>query len=150
MRTDRLTLTLLFALLLGIAAGRPARGEGSESPELDPERAARGRVTYRTYCHNCHGEGGMGQGELAPILKVAPTDLTRLAAGSGGEFPFDRVVEMIDGRAALRVHGGREMPIWGDVFHATNGDPEHVARVEGRILDLVHYLLSLQEVEDEG
>jgi len=53
---------------------------------------------YETHCAVCHGLGGKGDGVFAAQLKsgtVVP-DLTGLAKGNNGVFPFKRVYETID------------------------------------------------------
>ena len=56
---------------------------------------------------------------------------------------------MIDGRAEVRVHGLRDMPVWGDWFNAEAVSPdmtpearEEVVRM--RIDSLVNYIETLQ------
>ena len=56
-----------------------------------------GRQMYDAYCASCHGQGGKGNGPAAPALKVAPTDMTQLAAKNGGIFPENHVAEVIKG-----------------------------------------------------
>src|SRR5690242_18510605 len=53
------------------------------------ESVAYGRLTYSVYCASCHGKSGRGDGPVAGDLKVAPPDLTRLAARNAGLFPRD-------------------------------------------------------------
>ena len=65
-------------------------------------------------------------------------------------FPTDRIIEIIDGRQALKGHGPRNMPIWGTAYtekastyyrgHAY--DAEQFIRV--RVLALTDYLYTLQ------
>lgn len=85
------------------------------------------------------------------VLPALP-DLTVLAKKNDGVFPADRVKEVIDGRAELRAHGPREMPIWGneyskeaaeyyeEVFHISDAE----SFVSNRIQALVAYIQSLQ------
>lgn len=67
-------------------------------------------------CAACHGREGRGNGPLAEALSRRPTDLTRLSAGNGGAFPYDRVLAIIDGRYVVPGHGDRDMPVWGRQF----------------------------------
>ena len=111
-----------------------------------------GRVEYRDNCAVCHGFDARGEGPLAMLLKVAPTDLTTLTRGNDGRFPFERVYRIIDGRGAVAAHGPREMPVWGREYAAEAPgreghffgplDPEVYAT--GRILALIRYLQSVQ------
>ncbi|MGE0680181.1 MAG: cytochrome c [Candidatus Binatia bacterium] len=112
----------------------------------EQEVAAAGKIPYNQSCASCHGEGGKGNGMVASILMVKPTDLTQLSKKSEGTFPFWRVYGVIDGREEIKGHGLRDMPVWGQVFRsqaATSPVAESVVR--GRILELVYYIQSLQE-----
>lgn len=123
----------------GFAAGSRAADEPAYS-------ALSGAVTYRTYCANCHGSDGRGEGYIAPTLRVKPTDLTALAAENGGEYPAERVRQAIDGRTDVRAHGSREMPIWGDIFLWPEEDsPERREHVTRKIGELVAHLKTIQE-----
>ena len=70
-----------------------------------------GSDEYRISCLNCHGEGGKGDGPMMELLTKKPSDLTVLAKNNGGEYPFVKVYQMVDGRVAVPGHGEREMPI---------------------------------------
>jgi len=137
----------LVAGALGVAAlAVLASAAGSRAADEPAYSAAAGAVTYRTYCANCHGSDGRGEGYIAPMLRVKPTDLTRLAAENGGEYPADRVRAAIDGRTDVRAHGNREMPIWGDVFLWPEEDsPERRLHVVRKIGELVEHLREIQE-----
>lgn len=53
------------------------------------------------------------------------------------------VAKIIDGRQPEPLHGGPDMPVWGDAFKASHiGGSEEV--VKARIDELVKYLGSLQ------
>ena len=133
--------TALLAPLL--VAGLVGAASAEEKPAYS---ASSGRVTFKMYCQNCHGEGGKGDGYIADTLRRRPTDLTRLAAGNGGVFPADEVAATIDGREEVKAHGAREMPLWGDVFLWPEGDSaERRESVRRRIGELVAFVQSLQE-----
>lgn len=51
-----------------------------------------------------------------PELLVQASYLTELAKNNRGVFPFDRVHQIIDGRAEVKDHGPRDMPVWGYAF----------------------------------
>ena len=109
-----------------------------------------GSDEYRVSCLNCHGEGGNGDGPMMDLLTKKPSDLTVLAKNNGGEYPFVKVYQTIDGRVTVPGHGTREMPIWGARYaeedyerYGTAFGAEDVVR--GRILQLVYYVQSLQE-----
>lgn len=107
-----------------------------------------GQREYQANCAICHGLDGKGGERPAPDLP----DLTTLARNNGGQFPLARVYGAIDGRAELRAHGLREMPVWGN-YYAMMAIPDHddyrhlpEAFVRSRILALIDYLESLQQV----
>lgn len=141
------------ALLLAAALLAPAPG-GADEPRR--EMATQdllvqiGRADYERYCMACHGAEGRGDGPVAPALSMPPSDLTRIAARRGGEFPVSEIAAYIDGREDVAAHGPREMPVWGQRFARRIHDQsteEEVVR--GRLLVLVEYLRSIQR-EGEG
>jgi mono/diheme cytochrome c family protein len=111
---------------------------------------AKGRVTYRVYCINCHGAKAKGDGTLAEMLTTKPSDLTQLKAENENSFPADQVRETIDGRTGVRGHGMKEMPVWGDVFQTSSLEPSGSdetgeERSKRKVHELVLYLDSIQE-----
>ena len=98
-------LFLLALILLGFSVQRVTAGEADQ-----------GRKLYLQYCSSCHGNDGRGDGSVAPDLKIKVPDLTLLKQRSGGSYPLDYVMSTIDGRRAVRAHGDRQMPVWGEVF----------------------------------
>lgn len=93
----------------------------AQRPEA--EAAAKGKLIYQRYCASCHGTEARGDGPLSADLKVAPSDLARLAERNKGRFPFDLVSRSIDGRQKTRGHGTPDMPVWGEIFPNTAGTP---------------------------
>ena len=111
---------------------------------------AKGRVTYRVYCINCHGAKALGDGTLAEMLTTKPSDLTQLKNNNDGKYPADKVRDIIDGREGVRAHGMKEMPIWGDVFQTSSVEPSGSdesgdERSRRKVLELVLYLESIQQ-----
>ncbi len=110
-----------------------------------------GKREYESSCAVCHGVNGKGGGSFAQMLQVSMPDLTTLSKRNGGVFPAARVYDIIDGRADVKAHGTREMPIWGRHFDyraAPRYDDypwESEAFVRARILTLIDYLYRLQE-----
>lgn len=141
------------AALVAALAGMPAGAGAAEEEDSEELKAAKGKVTFRVYCSNCHGAEGEGEGKLAPLLTVEPADLTRLITDKDkGEFPAERVRQAIDGRAEVAGHGYREMPVWGDVFKPANpdmSDPERHEVARRKIAELVAYLRTIQEPAKE-
>jgi mono/diheme cytochrome c family protein len=117
-----------------------AAGVARATPLGDP-----GAFLYRRYCAACHGAQGRGDGPVAPSLGERPTDLTALAKRHGGTFPFNDVVDAIDGTRSVRAHGVSEMPVWGDVFHAQpDWDVAHHVDARGKMVLITEYLRSIQ------
>lgn len=108
-----------------------------------------GKVDFRTYCAACHGVGGIGDGTVAEFMTITAADLTRLSRRNAGIFPRQKIIEVIDGRAEVRVHGLRDMPVWGDWFNAEAISPDMGAAareetVRMRIDSLTSYIETLQ------
>jgi mono/diheme cytochrome c family protein len=125
---------LAALVVLGWMAGR--------SGAQDEETIARGKITYRVYCQNCHGLAAKGDGRIASLMKVQPADLTQLSTKNGGKFPTERVTSVIDGRADVAAHGEREMPVWGQNFLDKTGNE---TQVSAKLEQLVQYLQTIQE-----
>jgi mono/diheme cytochrome c family protein len=100
-----------------------------------------GQQEFERHCALCHGLDGRGSGPLADAMKLVPTDLTRLAARNNGEFPSNRVADVIRNGGAVLGHGSSAMLAWGNYF-AEKGQPK-VAKE--RIAELVGYIKSLQQ-----
>ncbi len=108
----------------------------------DSKQAARGRVLYLQYCVSCHGLSGEGDGPVARSLITPPANLRRLAERFGNPLPQDQVARYIDGRAEVKAHGPRDMPVWGSRFYYKSGTNER--RAQQWIAQLVAYLQSIQ------
>lgn len=117
------------------------------SARAPAQEADAGAALYASHCAACHGEGGLGDGDLAGLLSVAPPDLTQLAAMNEGRFPMGRVIQVIDGRGGVRAHGA-PMPVFGAVFRPGGAGPglEYGSEIEarGRTLALALYIESIQ------
>ena len=118
-----------FSLLIGTAALA-----GSDD-------VAQGRALYRRYCASCHGFTGEGDGPMARSLSTPPTNLRLLSDHYGSPLPEDQIARFIDGRADVKAHGSRDMPVWGQRFYAEDGSKR---LVKDRIVKLVAYLQSIQ------
>ena len=123
----------------------PLADEAEPDTTYEPENALEmgeisGADEYYRLCAVCHGEGGRGDGPMARVLKTPPPNLTLLAKNNDGHFPFLRVLEMIDGRSMIEVHGSREMPVWG--VSLTRDYGQFIARTIE--LELLLHLNSLQ------
>jgi len=141
----RSQLALLVVASLGWAAsasGQQAAPPGTPAPG-SPIALVGGAYTFRTWCASCHGVDAKGDGPLAENLRFHPPDLTRIAKRNGGEFPTDKVNQIVDGRKPLGGHGGTDMPVWGDAFrNAETGYDE--AAVKAKIQGVVDFLKTTQ------
>lgn len=136
-------ILLATAAIAAIAAIAVVAGSASAQAANEASRAGEGE--FKAYCGSCHGPDGRGNGPVANLLSVKPADLTRLSAANDGNFPFRRVYDTIDGQTGTKVHGSREMPLWGDRFREVAGDnPAAAAEVRGRIFSIILYLESIQ------
>jgi len=103
---------------------------------------AEGRAMYLEHCASCHGITGDGKGPVARALKTPPTNLRLLSDLYGNPLQDAKVARAIDGRAEVKAHGPRDMPVWGKRFlSADHGDE---SKVKERIRKLVAYLQSIQ------
>jgi mono/diheme cytochrome c family protein len=76
--------------------------------------AQTGKPDYETYCADCHGDDGKGNGPANRSIGMStrPADITLLAARHGGKFPFNKVIDIVDGRTAIPSHERLEMPFF--------------------------------------
>ena len=130
-----------------ILAAMFAPSASSEGSDATAQQDSRGALLYRIHCQNCHGDGGTGDGPMAKMLTINPSDLTRIRQSNDGDFPVDEVRQAIDGRTDVRAHGTREMPVWGLTLQQSGCDSAQEDETEARMDDLVNYLESIQ-VED--
>lgn len=126
-----------LALLIAIAASSPALAQD----------LAEGEAGFMAHCAVCHGTGATGDGPMAPLLTVAPADLTGLSAANGGRFPLARVIRRVDGSDDVLAHGG-PMPIFGPILQGPSSgivgpDGEDVVAPEA-ILNISAWLETIQ------
>ena len=113
-----LCLVLLPAVLLPAA-------QKQETMTSSERNTVEGAKIFHYHCVACHGTDGRGHGPASVALKHPVPDLTLISERSGGKFPFQRVKEIIEGKEpGLLAHGGREMPIWGPIFHEVESDQD--------------------------
>jgi mono/diheme cytochrome c family protein len=129
-------------LLLGGAASAQTKPASQKQYE-QLIYSVRGPDLFRAHCAACHGPDGKGDGPAASGLKTKPADLTVLAKNNGGKFPMQRVQKFISGDdPSLLVHGSREMPVWGPIFHQIEEDQD-LGNV--RLQNLIKYLETIQQ-----
>lgn len=138
-------LLLKFALSYIALSGAPATAQVKPQTKKQIETliySVKGPDLFAAHCAACHGSDGKGGGPVAPALKTKPADLTVLAKNNGGQFPAQRVREIIAGdQPSLLTHGSREMPIWGPIFHQIEEDRDFG---NVRLQNLIKYLESIQ------
>lgn len=128
----------LFGL---IVVGSPAMARAAGTDDL-----AQGRALYLQHCAPCHGRSADGNGPVAPCLSMPPADLRFLWEKYGNPLPEDQIARFIDGRADVKAHGPRDMPVWGEqVWQNPKG---HRGRIKFRqpVAQLIAYLQSIQKV----
>ncbi|WP_373504268.1 cytochrome c [Aestuariivirga sp.] len=145
---------LLMGLVVGgvfvAAPGALANSATSAAPSIREGISLElGQRDFRNYCAACHGMSGTGDGAMGEFLTLAVPDLTKLTKLNAGQFPEDRVKQVIDGRVDVRVHGERDMPVWGDWFNAEaisveNDRDTREMIVRERIESLVGFIKSMQ------
>jgi|SRR5450631_1375311 mono/diheme cytochrome c family protein len=101
-----------------------------------------GKQMYESYCAQCHGMQGKGNGPFAAALKAQPSDLTALSKKNGGKFPAAHVVSVLQYGVKIPAHGSADMPIWGTFL----GNINEVTPLERplRISNLSRYLETMQ------
>jgi mono/diheme cytochrome c family protein len=130
------------ALLLAACVAAGQEKPVAKRASTEPIDGASGRQTYQQYCASCHGDNAKGGGPAATALKTPPPDLTTLAKGNGGKFPYEYVGGVVRFGKPISAHGSPDMPIWGPIFNMV--DYNEVA-IRKRIKNLCDYLASLQE-----
>ena len=149
MRAKR-SLTV-FALALAAIVTPLALAAPTDQATDTTVKVFKGKVTFRIYCSNCHGEEGRGDGNLAEMLSVPPTDLTAISRDNNGVFPTDLIIKLVDGRETVKGHGLKEMPVWGDAFQRSLQpswtEESDEARALRKVQEVVAFVESIQEPE---
>lgn len=131
MHTSKRGILPLVGLLLIAATGTAAANE-----------VAQGRAIFLQHCASCHGLTGEGNGPMARALNTTPANLRQLSGRYGNPLPEDKIARFINGRADVKAHGPRDMPVWGKRFYSEGQGDER--QVKDLIAKLVVYLQSIQ------
>ena len=134
--TRRRAVSALIAASLLVAG--TSTGSAQQAQVL-----ADGKEDFEEHCAACHGAQAKGDGPMAEILVVPPSDLTRIAGNNDGVFPFWRVYEIIRGQQAVKGHETFQMPLMERRLRRDEGKPGFRPAYI-RILTLTHYVESLQ------
>ena len=81
---------------------------------------------------------------MVSVMNISVPNLRQLSERNGGVFPTDAVTGYIDGRNLPIAHGGRAMPVWGDVFDTTTRLVRDAEAAEQRITYFVELLREIQ------
>lgn len=137
----RWSVFLLFVLFL---PGMLLSGSWTQDRTTSPAyNTIEGAKIFRYHCAMCHGVDGRGHGPDAVVLKHPTPDLTLISQRGGGQFPYQRVKDTINGEKAGQLsQGDREMPVWGPLFHVVESDQDWG---EVRLDAITKYVESIQK-----
>lgn len=132
-----------LALSATLTAGMGDAQSNSNAPTaLQHTTATNGKQMYISYCASCHGVSGMGDGPVAPSLKMPPTDLTLLSKNNHGKFPDAHIFAVLQSGTTIPSHGTAEMPVWGPILGKLEKANPDMKKL--RISNLTEYLKSIQ------
>ena len=109
---------------------------------------ARGRALYLDHCASCHGLNADGKGPVASALSTPPAHLRLLSERYGNPLPADQIARFIDGRADVKAHGPRDMPVWGE--EAWKNPDGSTRTLRDWVSDVVAYLQSIQKLAQQA
>ncbi len=99
----RKRLLLIVTMCVGVVSifTRTAQAEGQTLPKT-PRRLTQGEVLYLQHCADCHGWEAQGDGPLAQVLIVKPSNLRQ---------HHDLFTNNTDVAVALRILAGQPLPV---------------------------------------
>jgi hypothetical protein len=101
-----------------------------------------GQKLFDDHCAGCHGLDGMSKGAFASGQSKQPADLTGITKRNNGQYPAERIAEIIRYGGGLPGHEkDHAMPVWGKVFSGECG-PAFSRRA---VVELNRYLETLQK-----
>ncbi len=132
-----------FPQLLGLVLISSVAMAGNSNVE-------QGHVIYVEFCASCHGSLAEGDGPMARALLSPPSNLRLLSERYGNPLPEDEIARFIDGRANVKAHGPRDMPVWGEAAWANAEGKGSQSQVRSWVAKVVAYLQSLQKSEQNA
>jgi mono/diheme cytochrome c family protein len=111
-------------------------------------KVAKGRAIYLDHCASCHGINADGKGPVAPALSTPPANLRLLSERYGNPLPVNQIARFIDGRADVKAHGPRDMPVWCE--EARKNPDGSTRTITDWVADLVAYLQSIQKLAQQA
>lgn len=132
------------ALLLSVSALVVFSGVAAADSAMRGKIIDEGRQDFEENCVACHAADGSGRGELSQRLVRPAKDLRAISARNGGEYPFWTIFEIISGERAVEGHETFQMPLYSKRMRGDDFKPGYLP-THVRILELTHYLESIQE-----
>ncbi|HZY60454.1 MAG TPA: hypothetical protein VFE56_11860, partial [Candidatus Binataceae bacterium] len=77
-----------------------------------------------------------------------PANLRLLSERYGNPLPVDQIARFIDGRADIKAHGPRDMPVWGE--EARKNPDGSTRKLRDWVADVVAYLQSIQKLAQQA
>ena len=115
----------------------------AQESQFEAHKAIQAKPDFLAYCASCHGDEGRGDGPFTKMFGVHPIDLRLLSLNNDGEFPYQYVRTIIDGREDVRTHGTRTMPVWFNELWSSM-DTAGTRQTLERIDNLTEYIASIQ------
>jgi mono/diheme cytochrome c family protein len=134
---NRKNIRAIFLVVAIISFATSALAEGND--------ALQGQKYFARYCASCHGTTGVGDGPVAKSLVKPPANLRLLADKYGLPLPAAKLADLIDGRDAVRAHGTRGMPVWGEKLYAMGEGELGEVSIGAVIRKIVAYLDTIQD-----
>jgi mono/diheme cytochrome c family protein len=134
----------VFSLLVAIAV-ISIGAQSALAQNKDAKDVADGQHDFERYCASCHGKEGTGNGPVAKSLAKPPANLRMLGDKYGMPLPAAKIAQFIDGRAAAKAHGTREMPVWGEQLYALGHGEQGEVGIGEIVGKIIAYLNTIQD-----
>lgn len=141
---------IVFGVLIG--AGCAPRGPVDRGDDMEARHRERlvhaGKSTFEAVCASCHGLDGGGNGPVAAMLVVRPSDLTTLSVQYDGRFPTAELRDIVFVHRVIPAHGTQDLPVWGDIWSEEGAWPRRRDIIEYEIDALIEYIRTIQRASD--